>query len=234
MIDIALIPARAGSVSLPGKNIADLGGQPLIAWTVRAALASNCFKRVIISTDGHEIAAAARAAGAEVPFMRPADLATSQARSNDVIRHALEATGTNGSFALIQPTSPFRAAAHIREAVQMFLAGKGSKALISVAKGKPAAWLFSQTAEGQLHPIQNTESASCAIVYRRQDAQPTFAPNGAVYLCQTQVFSARDTLFPKELLGYPMGEIDSLDIDEPEDLALARAIVAANLRGIDP
>ena len=230
-IDLAIIPARAGSVGLTGKNIADLGGAPLIAWTVRAALASGCFKRVIVSTDGPEIAEAARAAGAQVPFMRPAKLATSHARSNDVILHALGAMESAQTFAMMQPTSPFRAARHIVEAVRQFDASPSNPALISVAKGKPAAWLFSRTEDGRLQALQGRDGAA---VYRRQDAQATFAPNGAIYLCQADVFRARNTLFPEGLIGYPMGEIDSLDIDDAEDMALARAIVAADLRRMDP
>ena len=120
MLDLAIITARAGSVGLPGKNVAELGGVPLIAWTVRAAMASRCFRRVIVSTDGPAIMSAARAAGAEVPFVRPAELATSAARSSDVVLHALSATKTTGAFALLQPTSPFRSAEHIRQAVRIY------------------------------------------------------------------------------------------------------------------
>ena len=230
-IDLAIIPARAGSIGVPGKNIAELGGVPLIAWTVRAALASNCFRRVIVSTDGRDIIEAAKAAGAEVPFVRPRELATSHARSIDVIHHALSATQTTGSFALMQPTSPFRGAHHIQGSVEMFRGtADAAKALISVSRGAPAAWLFNQTTRGELRPLRVPEHAA---IHRRQDGEPTFAPNGAIYLCQTESFHAHNSLFPQGLLSYPMGVIDSLDIDDPEDLALARAIVAADLRRID-
>lgn len=228
LIDLAIIPARAGSQGLPGKNIADLGGRPLIEWTVRAALSSGVFARVIVSTDGPEIAEAAQAAGAEIPFLRPPELATSEARSVDVVRHALDACGPIQTFALLQPTSPFRNAAHIREATGL-LAETGAAALISVAVGKPLAWQFTRDANSRLVRA----SAGAGDVFRRQDAAPTMTPNGAIYLCRTDIFRAQGTLFPADTCSLSMGQIDSLDIDNPEDLALARAVVSQGLRGID-
>lgn len=228
MLDLAIITARAGSVGLPGKNVAELGGVPLIAWTVRAAMASRCFRRVIVSTDGPAIMSAARAAGAEVPFVRPAELATSAARSSDVVLHALSATKTTGAFALLQPTSPFRSAEHIRQAVRIY-DGTPSPAVVSVGKGKPAAWQFTTDETGRLQPLARAVPA----VSRRQDAEPLLAPNGALYLCDAKTFRDQGTLFPDGVAGYLMGHIDSLDIDEEEDLALARAIVDARLRVID-
>jgi len=228
MIDLALITARAGSKGVPGKNIADLGGVPLIAWTIRAALASGLFGRVIVSTDGAEIAAAAQAAGAEVPFLRPAHLATAQARSVNVVRHALDATDTQGRFALLQPTSPFRNAHHLREAAARLDAGPGGS-LVSVVKGKPLPWQFSMDADGRMTRVAVDGDA----VHRRQDATPLHTPNGALYLCHADRFRADETLFFDDTLGYAMSQIDSLDIDDPEDLELARAVVGQGLRRID-
>mmetsp|Transcript_35549 Transcript_35549/g.82683 ORF Transcript_35549/g.82683 Transcript_35549/m.82683 type:complete len:82 (+) Transcript_35549:78-323(+) len=79
MIDLAIIPARAGSKGLPGKNSADLGGYPLIAWTIRSAISANLFKRVVVTTDSQHLADLSCKYGAEVPFLRPNDLATSEA-----------------------------------------------------------------------------------------------------------------------------------------------------------
>lgn len=228
MIDLALIAARAGSEGVPGKNIADLGGVPLIAWTIRAALASGLFERVIVSTDAAGIAAAALAAGAEVPFLRPAHLATSEARSVDVVRHALDATGTQGRFALLQPTSPFRNAGHLREAAARFDASPAAS-LVSVVKGKPLPWQFSMDAEGRMTRV----AADAGLVHRRQNAAPLHTPNGALYLCHADRFRADETLFFNDTRGYAMSQIDSLDIDDPEDLALARAVVGQGLRRID-
>jgi len=228
MIDLALITARAGSQGLPGKNIAELGGVPLIAWTVRAALASGVFGRVVVSTDDAEIAAAARAAGAEVPFLRPVELATAEARSVEVVRHALETLAVSGQFALLQPTSPFRNAHHLREAAAR-LEAVGGTSLISVVGAKPLSWLFRLDESGRLCCANTGE----VPVSRRQDAIPLYAPNGAIYLCETERFLASTELRFDDTLGYEMSRIDSVDIDDPEDLALARAIVSQGLREID-
>ena len=228
MIDLAIIPARAGSKGLCGKNIAELGGVPLIAWTIRAARVSGLFARVMVSTDGTEIAAAAQAAGAEVPFLRPAYLATSEARTVDVVRHALDATDTEGRFALLQPTSPFRNARHLREAASLLDPGPGSS-VVSVAMGKPLSWHFSLDADGRMNRIAPDDEA----VHRRQDAAPLHTLNGALYLCDVDRFRAGDSVFFNDTRGYAMSHIDSLDIDDSEDLELARAVVGQGLRKID-
>lgn len=224
MIEIAIITARAGSEGLPGKNIRPLDGRPLIAWTVQAALRSGCFNRVIVSTDGTDIAAAAHEAGAEVPFMRPAELASSTTPSVDVVRHALDATGSPGAFALLQPTSPFRTAAHVRKAVQLFETS-ASQALVSVSASKPLSWHFGMDAGGFLRPALDKQ-----IGTRRQDERGYFSPNGAIYLCQSDAFLERGTLFQPKTLGLELGTLDSLDIDDIEDFMLAEAIVAHRLR----
>lgn len=225
MIEIAIIAARAGSVGLPKKNILPLDGRPLIAWTVQAAIGSGCFDRVIVSTDGTDIATAARAAGAEVPFMRPAELASSVTPSVDVLRHALNATGNPRTFALLQPTSPFRTALHIRRAVEL-LDESSAKALVSVSTSKPLSWHFSMDATGFLRPALDNQMHT-----RRQDETGHFTPNGAIYLCHSDVFIERGTLFQPETLGFEIGKLDSLDIDDIEDFMLAEAIVASGLRG---
>lgn len=224
MIEIAFITARAGSIGLPGKNIRPLGGQPLIAWTVRAAIDSGCFDRVIVSTDGPDIAAAAREAGAEVPFMRPKELASSTTPSVEVLRHALESVGKPKSFALLQPTSPFRSALHIQQATAMF-ENSTAKALVSVSASKPISWQFTMGPDGFLRPALDTRMET-----RRQDAMHYFTPNGAIYFCQRDDFLELGTLFQPESLGFELGTIDSLDIDDIEDFMLAEAIVEHGLR----
>src|SRR4051794_40245817 len=108
----ALIPARGGSKSIPRKNIASVGGKPLIAWTIEAALGSKLLDRVYVSTDDEEIASVSRACGSEVPFMRPAELASDEAGSLGVALHALDWMAAHGGepdyLLLLQPTSPLR------------------------------------------------------------------------------------------------------------------------------
>ena len=124
---IALIPARGGSKGIVGKNLALLGGKPLLRYTTDAARQSGCIDRVLLSTDSEEIAAAGRAAGVEVPFLRPPELASDHASMSDVLRHCLawlegESAEPVEAIVLLQPTSPFRSSRHIDEAVALWRA----------------------------------------------------------------------------------------------------------------
>ena len=121
---IAIIPARAGSKRLPGKNLLDIAGKPLIAWTIEAAVNAGLFERIIVSTDSREIADIAVEYGAEVPFLRPEELSGDNSTTADVLKHLLIASGLDEDklcthFALLQPTSPLRNAENIKEAVDL-------------------------------------------------------------------------------------------------------------------
>ncbi|HKW84805.1 MAG TPA: acylneuraminate cytidylyltransferase family protein, partial [Burkholderiaceae bacterium] len=146
---LAVVPARGGSKRLPRKNVRPLGGRPLIAWTIEAAHASGVLDDVLVSTDDEEIADAARQCGAQVPWLRPAALATDTATSAAVLQHALawyEAKrGAVSGVVLLQPTSPFRSPASIRGAVASFL-GQPEDDRHAVVSVSPAAqhpaWSF--------------------------------------------------------------------------------------------
>ena len=105
---VAIIPARGGSVGVPRKNVRQLAGKPLIAWTIERALAAPAIDRVVVSTEDEEIAEVARRHGADVPFVRPAELATSTATGGDVIMHALDNLPPYDDVMVLQPTSPLR------------------------------------------------------------------------------------------------------------------------------
>lgn len=134
---IGLIPARGGSRRIPGKNLADICGRPLIAYTIDASRRAKRLTRTIVSTDDQEIAEVSRKLGAEVPFLRPSRLATDKAKSIDVIRHAARWLEKHGpklrAMVLLQPTSPLRAAAHIDNAVRLFFAS-GCDSVVSVCR----------------------------------------------------------------------------------------------------
>lgn len=229
LAELAIIPARGGSVGLPGKNIKHLGGVPLIAWTVISALRSGCFKRVVVSTDHSAIAKCAEAAGAEVPFMRPAHLANDTASSLDVVRHAIEELRCEQSIGLLQPTSPFRSAEHIRQAMKQFYE-RGAPALVSVVAAKPLEWSMSLDEGGILaRALPNSGRPN-----RRQDSAALVQPNGALYLVQVDALIEERSFTPEGAIGYEMGKIDSIDIDDAEDFDLAKAIVASGLRAVDP
>lgn len=224
MIDVAIIPARGGSKGLPGKNIIELGGRPLIVWTIDSALQSGIFNRVIVSTDNDEIAETARLAGAELPFLRPADLATATAASAEVVLHALDFLDIQGSFALLQPTSPFRSAQDLRAAAALCNSANATS-LISVAPSKPLSWAFTMEESGRL----SRALKDGPVPTRRQDAPQTVTPNGAIYIQSASEFRTSHAFLGANTIGYKMNQIASLDIDDAVDLQIARAIVAAGL-----
>lgn len=227
-VDLAIITARGGSKGLPGKNVMPLGGRPLIAWTIAAARESEVFSRMIVSTDDEEIAAAAREAGAEVPFVRPAHLASDTASSGDVVAHVLEACPEAQTFALLQPTSPFRTADHLRAAAARF-AEAGVRAVVGVAGAKPPSWTFAIDADGAMVPAIDGPAAT-----RRQDAGALVQPNGSMYFVTTAAFNETGTLMPPGTIPFVMDALASIDIDGPEDMWLAKALVAAGYPEVAP
>lgn len=222
---LGIIPARGGSKGLPGKNIADLGGRPMIAWTIDAALASGCIDRVVVSTDDPAIAEAAHQAGAEVPALRPAHLATDEASTLDVVRHAAEVFDNwySATLVVLQPTSPFRTAADIRAALKLHRDG-AFDATIAVAKVKThPAWCFFRGDTGGLtHFLEPAPQVASA---RRQDRRTVYHPNGALYAVGRDQIKAGGSLFDGRLGGYIMPPERSLDIDTPWDLTLARFMI---------
>lgn len=226
---VALITARGGSAGLPGKNIADLGGRPLIAWTVEAALGAPSVMRVIVSTDSEEIAEAARRAGAEVPFLRPAHLATSEATSIDVALHALDwlaaeerpdgGSGEPEWLLLLQPTSPFRTAQDIEAAIALVGVHPEARAVLGVREGAPPNWLLRVDVEGRATPwIEGAPSGT-----RRQDEGALYVPNGAIYLARSEALRRDRSFRAVPAYAYLMPPDRSLDIDTAWDLEVARA-----------
>jgi CMP-N,N'-diacetyllegionaminic acid synthase len=226
---IGLIPARGGSKGIPRKNLALLAGRPLIDWTIQSALASGVFERVIVSTDDPEIADVARFEGAEVPFLRPAEFAGDVAPAIGVIRHALQALGFGEvdscpSVTYLQPTSPFRTAAQLREAVALFY-DQRPDTLVSVQRvpHNMVAGSLMVPVGGDGDPLWL--DSPVGQVMRRQEKAITYGRNGPAIL----IVSAKDVLehgrlYGERVMGYAMDRLSSFDIDDPLDLDMARAL----------
>lgn len=227
---LAIIPARGGSKRLPGKNLAPLRGRPLIAWTIDAALGSQSVDVTMVSTDAPEIAAAAREAGADTPFLRPAGLASDTASSFDVVRHALdfyrEERGRVFEFALmLQPTSPLRTSADVEEAVRL-LRSKHADAVVSVCEMEHSPlWSNTLPADGSLVGFLKPEARN----KRSQDLPPYYRLNGALYLCRTERLLAERTFFLSDrIFAYVMPAERSVDIDTGLDLSFAEFLAGRN------
>jgi CMP-N-acetylneuraminic acid synthetase len=223
---LATIPARAGSKRLPGKNLRPLGGQPLIAYAIRAALACGAVDRVVVSTEDAAIAGVARDYGASV-VARPAELATDEANLGPVCRHALaEIERIDGRryeiHVLLQPTSPFRTARHIREGLDRLLEG----GVDSVQSVRPAMehplWTL-RLEDGLVRPYLSGNGSPAAR--RKQELPPAYYPNGALYIAFRRVLVERGEVLGERIAPLAMSTEASIDIDTPFDFLVAEALL---------
>ena len=224
---LGVIPARGGSKGIPSKNLASLGGRPLLAYTADAAKASRTLTRTIVSTDDVAIADCARSLGLEVPFLRPASLATDDVPMLPVVQHAIGTMRECGCAAdivvLLQPTSPCRRAEHIDAAVEA-LQRTRADSVVSVVE---VPHQFNPTSvmrldEGLLRPF--VESGG---VTRRQDKPRVFARNGPAVLAVRARIIEEGSLYGEKTSPLIMTPEESIDIDTPWDLQIAEWIVGA-------
>lgn len=222
---LVVIPARGSSRGIPRKNARPFLGRPLLAWAVEAACESGVADRVVVSTDDEELAEIGRAAGAEVPFLRPAELATDDAPTAPAIAHAVEQLGWSGRHVVIlEPTSPARRPFHLREAVGL-LARTGADSLASVSPiphhfvpSKALALLPDGTIEGV------TGTPIVEMRHARQDLEQVFAFDGVVFACRTELLRrAPATIWGERVLGYRVDRRYAIDLDEPDDWEPAEA-----------
>ncbi len=216
---LGIIPARGGSKGVPRKNIRNLNGKPLIAHTIQAGLNTSVVDSVVVSTDDEEIAQVAEEYGARVPFIRPANLATDEASTAPVITHTLEELQNLGeeyeTFVLLQPTSPLRTKEHIKEAYVLYR-DSDCDSVISVYPTYDTRW--KRTPDGA-KKINYTDAAK-----RRQDRDPEYVINGAIYITNVNQFLKTGKIIIGKTELYEMNEMNSIDIDTPFDLWLAEKI----------
>ena len=230
---IAFIPARGGSKGVPGKNIKEICGKPLIAWTIEAALKADSIDRVIVTTDDEKIAQVAKEYGAEVPFMRPAELSSDTASAIDVYLHATEfvmnETGeTIEKFMVLLPTVPLRDEHHIDEAVEQFKSDEACT-LISFAEAEvPASWYHLTDEKGRVH---NAGFGKGVTMTNRQNNETYIVPNGAIYILDYDLLKKERTYYCDNTVAYIMSREDSIDIDYPIDFEFAKCLMEKKHRG---
>ena len=221
MKKIAIIPARSGSKGLKDKNIIDLRGKPLMAYSIEAALKSGCFDRVIVSTDSEKYGEIAEAFGAEVMYRGEA-LSSDTATTYMVIEDILHRTeGDVDYFVLLQPTSPMRTERHVREAVELF-EGNFDKFdfLVSVKEAEHAAVLVKPIDGDMSLKYFDTDFSS----YRRQSYKD-YSPNGAFFIAKPDRYLERKHFFGEKTLAYIMDKAASVDIDDRIDYELAKILI---------
>ena len=205
---LALIPARGGSKGIPRKNIKELCGKPLIAWSIEVALNADFVDQVVVSTDDEEIAEIALDYGAEVPFLRPSEFAKDETPGIAPILHALELFPEVEQILLLQPTSPLRTTADIDGIVKMFREVQAPAAVSICESSKHPNWMFSCSKDGTLSPFTDNPIATL-----RQDLPKVYTLNGALYLANAQWLIQTESFISPETLGYVMPPERSADID---------------------
>ncbi len=223
---LPLIPARGGSKGLPRKNILPLSGMPLIAHSIRQALAVPVMETVVVSTDDEEIARIAREYGAEVPFMRPPALSTDDARSIDVVIHALQFMEAHtgkpyDAVMLLQPTAPLRSSEDIIAALRLYEA-ENADSVISLYKLESLHPFYMYRLEDS-RPVPLMPEAD--RYHRRQDYPAVYLRNGAIYLTAREVLLEQRSFYGERLRAVVMPAERSVNIDTLGDLARAEAIL---------
>lgn len=217
---LAIIPARGGSKGIPGKNIIDLCGKPLMAYSIEQALACPYIDDVVVSTDSERIREVALAYGAQVPFLRPAHLASDTSRTIDALIYTMEELKKEGRtydyLLLLQPTQPIRKAFHLTEAIETLInSGQSSLVSVSIVKEHP---ILMRTIDdhGMLHSLLSVSST-----VRRQDFPAVYKVNGSIYLNRLDATFHQDTSLNDNVIPYIMDPQYAIDIDSMEDLETA-------------
>jgi N-acylneuraminate cytidylyltransferase len=223
---LALITARGGSKGIPRKNIKDLGGKPLIQWTIDAANQSKYIDRLILSSDDAEIISVAQSFDCEAPFIRPPELAQDTTSSMDVIMHALDHIEQNDELPythllLLQPTSPFRNVAHIDQIIEQCI-DQTAEMMISVNRLKKHPSYTYYLENGHLMSFQPVKHQQ-----RRQDMPISYEHNGALYLAEISVLR-KNLSYNYAAMPFEMSKSTSLDLDEPDDWDYAEYLIRRN------
>lgn len=228
---VALIPARGGSKRIPGKNILDFCGKPMIAWSIEAAWASGCFQRVIVSTDDQDIAAVAKEWGAEVPFLRPQELADDFTPTRAVINHAIReiaaTQGLPGFVCCLYPTAPFVQATDISTGLETLMGAEADFAFTVTTFPHPIQRALRITAEGRLSMFFPENAGA-----RSQDLEQAYHDAAQFYWGRAQAFLDDVPLFGETSVPIvlPRFRVQDIDTQEDWDRAVLMFRILADLR----
>lgn len=228
---IAIIPARGGSKRIPRKNVIDFDGRPMIAWTIDAALGAGIFDRVLVSTDDADIAAISRAAGAEVPFLRSSaadDSSHASAATRLALGQAMQYWDeTYEIVAQLMPNCPLRDAGHVKDAMDLFIR-RGADFQISCFQygWMNPWWAVTLGADGRPAPCFPQ-----AMNARSQDLPTLYCPTGAIWIARAVAFLDAGTFYGPEHRFAPLPWTAAVDVDDTDDLVMARAIRRMELTG---
>ena len=228
---VALIPARAGSKRVPDKNIRPLADHPVIAYTIAAALQSEIFSTVIVSTDSERYAGIARYYGAEVPFLRPPELAGDVSPDIEWLEYTLKKLEEDGReydcFSILRPTSPFRLPKTIQRAWKAFLAEDGVDSLRAVEKCRQhpgKMWVVRRRRMMPLLPLSPPEQPWHSSQY--QALPEVYVQNASLEIAWTRVITEQRTIAGSVLIPFLTEEYEGFDVNNPYDWHLAENLVS--------
>lgn len=221
---LCLINARGGSKGVPGKNIKPLNGKPLIAYSIETAKKSRLIIRTLVSTDSQDIADVAKRAGADVPFLRPPELATDSAKQIDAMIHAVGTLEQGGErydhICVLQPTCPLRNVDDVDGALGLLIqSGADSVITITDVGGRHPRTLYTRGEDSRISPYLESDKAGVL----RQNFEDLFWRTGAVYAMKRDVLMEQRSLYGRDIRGYFMPEERCFNIDSPFDWALTEA-----------
>ena len=221
---LAIIPARSGSKRLPNKNILNLAGKPLIAWTIEEAKKSKYIDKVVVSTDSEQIAEISRQYGAEIPFLRPAELAQDTTSSIDVIKYCMENLKDDFDYLmLLQPTSPLRTYEDIDNAINML--DENTLAVVSVCETEHSPlWINTLPDDLSMENFLRPEVKN----KRSQDLPKYYRLNGAIFLAEIEYFYQHNDFYGPKTKALIMSKEHSVDIDTELDFMICSYILKQN------
>lgn len=218
---LVVIPARGGSKGLPGKNVKELCGKPLIGYSIDVARAITSDENICVSTDDRNIIDVVEHYGLKVPFIRPAEFATDTATTNDVLLHALEFYEKQGrhysKVLLLQPTSPLRKVEEVKEAIALYR--DDIDMIVSVTESHAPAVLCNENEDGFIELVYNRKAAA------RQSLSIFYEFNGAIYVINVQALKEKGLSGFDKRVKYVMSKESSIDIDDIYDFILAETII---------
>ncbi|MFQ5833192.1 MAG: N-acetylneuraminate synthase family protein [Candidatus Thorarchaeota archaeon] len=223
---MAVIPARSGSKGVKNKNLKMLAGLPLICWTIKAALASQLVDRVFLSTDSTEIAKVAGECGAEVPFLRPENLAQDDTPTAPVIRHAIEWFEKESGYTpeiivTLQPTSPLRTSSDIDDAIRLLVSDESADSVVGLCETKSHPYWTRKIDDNYVVPFIETDRD----YNLRQDLPPAYQLNGAIYVTRSELLLMENRLLGQQVIPYIMPSERSVDIDTELDFRIAESLI---------
>lgn len=224
---LVIIPARGGSKGIPHKNIKPLNGKPLIYYTIDCARAICDDADICVSTDDDEIIQVVENYGLKVPFKRPAELATDTAGTYEVLLHALNYYEQQGRYydvvMLLQNTSPFRTAEHVKEAIKLYSADVDMVVSVKECPANPYYCVFEEDANGFLHVCKGDGN-----IFRRQDAPKVYEYNGAIYIMNAETLKTTHMHKMQKRVKYVMDDASSFDLDTMWDWQMAEMMAKKN------